>query len=257
MSGAEREVDERRRPDSPPAAPNSVETVRPSAIAIGRTLVVGVLIAVAGAWIASTLADHFRILENVETGEKFRAATLVIGNATRNAAIAYALLGAILSLGLAITAGVLSQRFSVARTITAGIAGVALGGFLGAASASAVTPYYFHRLGTADVTLSVLVHLAIWSALGAAAGLGFAIGRGARQGFPRAFIGGITGGALAALLFDVGGAFFPLAKTERPLAELADTRLAAAALLSVSVVLCTVIVAIQEPRVKIPNAVEK
>jgi hypothetical protein len=218
--------------------------------------VVGVLIALAGAWIASTLADRFRITENVEFGAKRRGAfegtRLVIGNAAQNAAVAYALLGAILSLSLAITAGCLLQRFSLTRISTAGLAGIALGGLFGGASSYAVTPLYFHRLGTADVTLSVLIHLAIWSAVGAAAGVAFGIGCGTRKVFAGSLIGGIAGGALAALLFDVCGAFLPLAHTERPLAEPADTRLAAAALLSVFVVFGTVIVALQEPRAKVP-----
>jgi MFS family permease len=260
MSGFETDVNGRDEPTQTPAAPNSVEAVRPSSVAIGRTLVVGVLLAMAGAWIASTLADRFRIIENVEVGEKRRYAfggtRLVIGNAAQNAAVAYALLGAILSLSLAITAGCLLRRFSLTRILTAGLVGIALGGLFGAASSYAVTPLYFHRLETADVTLSMLIHLAIWSAVGAAAGVAFGIGCGTRKVFAGSLIGGITGGALAALLFDICGAFLPLAHTERPLAEHADTRLVAAALLSVFVVLGIVIVALQEPRAKVPRALE-
>ena len=180
----------------------------------------------------------------------------MIGNAARNAAVAYGLLGGILSLSLAATAGCLLPRFSLTRILTAGLAGIALGALFGAASSYVVTPLYFNRLGTADVTLSLLIHLAIWSAIGAAAGVAFGIGCGTRKVLAGSLIGGITGGALAALLFDVCGAFLPLARTERPLAEQADTRLAAAALLSVFVVLGTVIVALQEPRAKVPKAVE-
>ena len=55
------------------------------------------------------------------------------------------------------------------------------------------------------------------------------------------------------LLFDVCGAFLPLAHTERPLAEEAGTRLAAAAVLGVFVVFGTVIVVLQEPRAKVPK----
>ena len=260
MSGIETQIDRRDQPTQTPATPNSVEAVRPSRAAIGRTLVVGVLIAVAGAWIASTLADRFRILENVEQGIKVRGASLgarlVIGNAVQNAAVAYALLGAILSLSLAITAGCFLQRFSVTRIFTAGMVGIALGGLFGAASSYVTTPLYFHRLGTADITLSLLIHLAIWSAIGAAAGVAFAIGCGTRKAFAGSLIGGITGAALAVLVFDVGGAFLPLAHTERPLAEEAGTRLAAAALLGVFVVFGTVIVALQEPRAKVPKVVE-
>ncbi len=228
---------------------------------MGRTLVLGVLMALAGAWIASTLADRFRVLENVEQGVKrrgeFRGTVLVIGNAARNAAVAYGLLGGILSLSLAATAGCLLARFSLTRILTASLAGIALGGLLGAATSYALTPLYLHRLGTADITLSLLVHLAIWSAIGAAAGVAFGIGCGTRKVLAGSMIGGITGGALAVVLFDVCGAFFPFAHTERPLAEPANTRLAAAALLSVFVVLGTVTVAAQERRAKAPRAVEK
>ena len=260
MSGFETEVDGREEPTQTPAAPNSVEAIRPSSAAIVKTLVVGVLIAVAGAWIASTLADRFRISEKMEFGEKVRGAyegtRFVIGNAAQNAAVAYGLLGAILSLSLAITAGCLLQRLSLTRISTAGLAGIALGGLFGGASSYVVTPLYFQRLDTADVTLSLLIHLAIWCAVGAAAGVAFGIGCGTRKVFAGALIGGIIGAALAALLFDVGGALFPLARTERPLAEEADTRLAAAALLSVFVVFGTVIVALQEPRARVPKSVE-
>jgi hypothetical protein len=228
---------------------------------MGRTLVVGVLIAVAGAWIASTLADRIRIIENVEQGAKrrgeFRGTVLVIGNAARNAAVAYGLLGGILSLGLAATAACLLPRFSLTRILTAGLASLALGALFGAASSYAVTPLYFNRLGTADVTLSLLIHLAIWAAIGATAGLAFSMGCGTRKVLTGSLIGGITGGALAALLFDVCGAFLPLARTERPLAEQADTRLAAAVLLSAFVALGTVIVALQEARAKAPKDVER
>jgi hypothetical protein len=261
MSGFETEVDGRENLTQPPPAPKSLEAIRPSAAAIGRTLVVAVLVALAGAWIASTLADRFRILEIVEEGARrkgeFRGTVLVIENAARNAAVAYGLLGAILSLTLAATAGWLLTPFSLTRIGTAGVAGIALGGLFGAASGYVLTPVYLNRLGTADLTLSLLIHLAIWSAIGAAAGIAFGTAGGNRKVLVGSLIGGITGGALAALLFDVCGSFLPLAHTERPLAEQSETRLAAAALLSVFVVLGTVIVALQEARAKAPKAVER
>jgi hypothetical protein len=256
MNGFETEPDRREEPARTPAAPNSMEAFRPSSAAIGRTLVFGVLVAVAGAWIAWKLGDRFRIIENVEHGEELRGTRLEIGNAAQNAAVAYALLGAILSLCLAIAAGCLLWQFSLTRILTAGLAGIALGGLFGAASSYALTPVYLNRLETADITLSILIHLAIWSAVGAAAGVAFGVGYGTRKVLVGALIGGITGGALAALLFDVCGAFFPFAHTERPLSEEAPTRLAAAALLSVFVVLGTVIVALQQPRPKVRKPVE-
>jgi hypothetical protein len=260
MSGFETEVDGQEEFIQTPAAPNYLEAVRPGPAAVVRTLVVGILIAIAGAWVASTLADRFRILENVEQGAKrrgeFRGTVLVIGNAARNAAVAYGLLGGIVALSLSMAAGCLPQRSSLTRRLTTGLAGIALGALFGAAISYVVTPLYFNRLGTADVRLSILIHLAIWCAIGAAAGVAFGMGYGTRNVFTGSVIGGVTGGALAALLFDVCGAFIPFARTERPLAEQADTRLAAAVLLSVFVVLGTVIVALQQPRAKVPKAVE-
>jgi MFS family permease len=251
MSDFEAQVDGREEPAQTHGELNPVKVVWPGSPAIGRTLIVGVLLALAGAWIASTLADRFRIMENVEVGRKvrgeFQGTRLVIGNAAQNAAVAYALLGAILSLSLAITAAFFSQRFSWTRILTAGLGGIALGCLFGAASSYALTPIYFNRLETADVTLSILIHVAIWCAVGAAAGIAFGIGCGTRKAFAGSLVGGTIGGALAALIFDVCGAFLPLARTERPLAEEASTRLTAAALLCVFVVLGTVIVALQEP----------
>jgi hypothetical protein len=260
MSVVETEGDGREGRAQTPPATNSAEAVRPSSGAIGRTLVVGVVIALAGAVLASTLADRFRILENVEQGPKVRGAfqgnRLVIGNAAQNAAVAYALLGAILSLGLAITAGCSMRRLSLTRMLTAGLAGIALGGLFGAASSYAATPVYFHRLDTADITLSVFIHVAIWSAVGAAAGVAFGIGQGTPKAVAGPLIGGVAGGALAAVVFDVCGAFVPLAQTDRPLSEEPGTRLAAAALLGVFVVFGIVIAANQGPRAKAAKVTE-
>jgi len=250
MSDLENEVGKGDQLSPIPVSASSVEPVRPSSAAIGRAIVIGVLLAVAGAWIASTIADRFRIVENVESGPRHRVTRLVIGNAVQNAAVAYGLLGGILALTLGITAAASLKRASWPGILTSGLAGLAIGGVSGGVSSFVATPQYFHRLETADITLSVIVHLAIWCAVGGAAGLAFAIGLGARKVLAGSLIGGIVGGALAVLLFDVCGAFFPLARTERPLAELAETRLAAAVLLGVFVVLGTVIVALQEPRTK-------
>jgi hypothetical protein len=108
--------------------------VEPSRTATLTTLIVGTILAVAGAWISANLADRFRALENVEHGTKYRGTQLVIGNATQNSAVAYALVGATLSLILGVTAGCLLGRFSIRRILTAGLAGIVLGASFGAAS---------------------------------------------------------------------------------------------------------------------------
>ena len=232
---------------------DSVSAATPSPAANGKALIVGILLAVAGAWIAANLADRFRIIENVEQGLKLRGlfggTRLVIGNAAQNAAVAYALLGAILSLILGVTAGCFLGRFSIPRVLAAGLAGVVLGASFGAASSYALTPIYFHRMGTADVTLSLLIHLGIWTAVGAASGVAFGVGSGSRDVLVRSLVGGITGAALGTLLFDISGAFLPLARTERPLSEQAGTRLAANIVLCLCVAIGIVVVASQTRRV--------
>lgn len=228
---------------------DSVPAATTSPAANGKALIVGICVAVAGAWIAANLADRFRIIENVEHGVHFRGTTLEIGRATQNAAVAYALLGASLSLILGVTAGFFLGRFSIPRVLAAGLAGIVLGASFGAASSYGLTPIYFNRMGTADVTLSLLIHLGIWTAVGAATGLAFGVGSGSRDVLVRSLVGGITGAALGTLLFDISGAFLPLAHTERPLSEEAGTRLAANIVLCLCVASGIVVVASQKTRV--------
>jgi hypothetical protein len=247
MDVSSAEDEGRKRLAATEAGLDSGPAARPSSAAIMRTLIVGILLALAGAWITSIVADRFRGIENVEHGTKYRGTHLSIETATRNAAVAYGLLGAILASSLGVTAGCLLGRFSIPRALTAGLAGIVAGASVGAASSYVLTPIYFNRLGTADITLTMLIHMGIWTAVGAASGIAFAIGSGARKGFVGSLIGGMTGAASAAVLFDVCGAFLPLAHTERPLAEEARTRLAAALLQSLFIVVGIVVVASQKP----------
>jgi hypothetical protein len=235
---------------------DSIGAATSSPAANSKALIVGIFVAVAGAWIAANLADRFRFNENVEQRVKypglkydFPATRLDIGRATQNAAVAYALLGAILSLILGVTAGCFLGRLSIPRVLAAGLAGIVLGASLGAASSYGLTPIYFHRMGTADVTLSLLIHLGIWTAVGAAAGVAFGAGSGSRDVLVRSLVGGITGAALGTLLFDILGAFLPLAHTERPLSQEAGTRLAANIVLCFCVACGIVVVASQKTRV--------
>jgi hypothetical protein len=237
-SRAEHEAEE--RPAETAAGIDRAPGAGPGRAAILKTLIAGILLALVGAWISSTVADRLRGIENVEHGAKYRGTRLSIETATRNAAVANGLLGAILSLSLGVTAGGLRGRFSIARALAAGVAGIALGALLGAGSSYVLTPLYFQRLETADITLTILIHMGIWTAVGAAAGIAFAVGAAAPK---RA--------ALAALVFDVGGAFFPLAHTERPLAEEGPTRLAAAVLQSLFIVVGVIVVASQKPSPKV------
>ena len=235
---------------------DSVPAATPSPAANVKALIVGILLAVAGAWIAANLADRLRFIENIDSGVKLpglrlahHATRLNIGRAGQNAAVAYALLGAVLSLIFGVTAGCFPGRFSIPRVLAAGLAGIVLGASFGAASSYGLTPIYFHRLGTADITLSLLIHLGIWTAVGAASGVAFGVGSGSRDVLVRSLVGGIIGAALGTLLFEYSAHFLPLACTERPLSEEAGTRLAANIVLCLCVAIGIVVVASQKTRV--------
>jgi hypothetical protein len=169
--------------------------------------------------------------------------------ATQNGVIGYAILGAILALGLGAAAALLDGRRSISLVFLAGLTGLVLGACGGAAASYLLIPFYFNNLETADLTFSMLIHLGIWTVLGAASGVAFGIGSGSRDVFVRALIGGVTGAALATLLFDISGAFFPLAHTERPMAEEVGTRLLGNMLLGLCVAGGIVVVASQRPQI--------
>ncbi len=247
-----------------------------------KTLVAALVVALGAGIVAWSLANSFRVAEyqkeeygrpgegNVRDGaadanpalSKSQSSNrpVVISAveakvfATQNGVIGYAILGAILALGLGVTAGLLNGRRSISLVFLAGVTGLVLGACGGAVSSYVLIPVYFANLESADVTFSILIHLGIWTVLGAASGVAIAIGTGSRRAFIPCLVGGITGAALATLLFDVSGAFFPLAHTERPLAEEAGTRLAGTVLLGLCVAVGIVVVASQRPRIPATKA---
>jgi hypothetical protein len=220
-----------------------------SSIPVAKTLVASLVVALAAGVVAWSLSDRFRVVEIVDEADFWGGAELSITRATQNGVVGYAILGSILSLGLGVTAGLLNGRRSILRVFLAGLAGAVLGAFGGAASSYGLMPIYFSHLETADLTLSMLIHLGIWTAVGAASGVAFGIGSGSRAVFVQSLIGGIAGAALGTTLFDLSGAFFPLAHTERPLGEEAGTRLAGYILLGLCIAVGIVVVASQKPRV--------
>jgi hypothetical protein len=243
----------------------SVATTKSPVPSPARTLMTAIAVGLAASAIAWGVADALRVAEVVAagtpesgaveaprltpTGTLFGGAVLSTSRATQNGAVAYAILGAFLSAGLGLTAGWLGKGRDRSRLIQAGVLGLVLGGAVGAITSYALFPWYFDQMESADLTRSILIHLGIWAAIGAAAGTAFGFGLGRRNSFGQALVGGMTGAAIGTLLYDLGGAFLPLAHTERPLAELAGTRLVASLILSLCVAIGTVVVASQNPRV--------
>lgn len=174
--------------------------------------------------------------------------------ATQNSAVSYALLGGLLSLGAGISARVLMEHRSVTEALPAGIIGLIIGAAGGGAAAYFLTPVYLNQLETADVTRSILIHLGIWGAIGAGAGIAFGIGAANRGVFVHALAGGIVGGSLAAVIFDIIGGFFTLARTERPLSDEMGTRIAAHILVGLAVAAGIAVVTSQRPRASVNQA---
>ena len=173
--------------------------------------------------------------------------------ATRNAIEGYACLGAVLALCLGVAGGLLCGQRSINRSVLAGMTGLIVGAAGTAAVCYFVIPIYYANVKTADVTLSMLIHLGIWTVIGAASGLAFGIGSGSRTVLARAFVGAATGAGIATLIYDISGAFLPLAGTDRPISQIATTRLAASLLLSACVAGGMMITAFQKPRVTAPK----
>jgi hypothetical protein len=144
----------------------------------------------------------------------------------RNSALAYGILGGATGLALGVVAG-LSRR-SARGALVGGLTGLALGCVAPALVSPWVVP--FHRALYApespDLKLPVLIHGAIWCALGVGAGLGFGVGLGGWRRAASAALGGLVGAALATLLYDVvGAAAFAGSRADLPIPDTAAARL--------------------------------
>ena len=124
-------------------------------------------------------------------------------------------------------AGGLSARSRRAGMFAAAF-GLGAGAVAGCVAVTIAVPIYERAEATSagDLTRSILLHLALWTPLGAAAGV--AHGLGSRGGRPlvrlaacegAAAAAGLVGAALGTVGYDLIGAFcFPLAETGKPLA---------------------------------------
>jgi hypothetical protein len=152
---------------------------------------------------------------------------------TQNAALAFGLVGAILGLGLGIAGGLASGPIRIGRRAIAALTGLAVGGAVGVGASLVLVPIFNQaRMAnplSLDLTIPMLVHAGIWAAVGAGGGLAFGLGLGGdRRRIARATIGGLVGGVIAAVAYEMIGALaFPLADTPRPLSLTWGTRLLA------------------------------
>jgi MFS family permease len=148
---------------------------------------------------------------------------------TRNAALAFGLLGACLAGGLGIAGGL--ARRSASAMLAAGLLGAILGLACGAGCSFAVLPLFFRiapLYSEYDLIFSMIMHGSIWGAAGAAAGLAFAVGLGERRLVGRSLLAGFVGAVLGAIVFDVVGVLvYPIGTTGQPISTTWPTRLMA------------------------------
>jgi hypothetical protein len=149
----------------------------------------------------------------------------------KNAGLAFLLLGAALGGGLGAAGGL--ARGSRHAAVQATWAGLVLGIVAAGAMSLALLPAYnaYQRRHPDEVASNLLwpllVHAGVWSAIGAAGGLALALGLGDRGPIPRAVLGGFLGAAVGTVAYEVGGAFFPAAKTAQFVSATWPTRLMA------------------------------
>lgn len=136
------------------------------------------------------------------------------------------ILGALLGAGMGLVGGK-SSRHPRQALIAAGV-GLLAGGIAGAAAPWIAIPPYMRaeELTSGELGRSLLMHWALWTALGAAAGL--ALGIGNRTGLLAAIFGGVIGVVVGTLAYELlGGLLFPMAETGKPFPETSATRLMA------------------------------
>ena len=153
------------------------------------------------------------------------------GAITRNAALAYGLLGAALGLALGLAGG--SHAAHGPMRSRGALIGLAAGAVAGAAATPALLPIYFRTIIedplASGLTVPLLLHGGIWAAVGAAGGLALGIGFGVRRAeLWKIILGGLVGGLLGAIIYELIGAFvFPMSATTKPISESGVTRLIA------------------------------
>ena len=240
-------------PTPPEAPPETSPRVARMSLALAAGLLAGL-----GAWAVgeATLTVFEPELQRVDAmGIISMEPTLkgTIQADTRNAALAFGVLGALLGLLLGLAGGLV--RRLTRQGAMAGLVGVVVGGVVGSGMTLALLPIYFGVRDadplSFDLTVPLMIHVGIWSAVGAAGGMAFGIGVGGRDRVLRAAIGGLVGAALGAVAFElIGAIFFPFAETPKPVSESMMTRLLARLLVAVLAAGFAAAMAFGQPRRK-------
>jgi hypothetical protein len=191
-----------------------------------RVWVIGLVFGLAGgllAWGLGELSNRWfrpRLVQVVILGIPSMQPTRESQSAadTKNAALAFALLGSVTGLAMGFGGGVAGR--SRVRGAAAGLGAMLLGGLIAAGASVALLPLFFRGLvpDVSDLVTPILIHSAIWGAIGAVAGLAFAIGMNRARHVPDAIIGACLGTVLATILFHcTREMLFPASRSSDPL----------------------------------------
>lgn len=169
----------------------------------------------------------------------------------RNAGLAFAWLGAALGASLGAAGGIIGRSGRAAAT-AAGI-GLAAGAIACAGLSATILPRYDaykHRdpdAASRDLMAPIVVLGGIWSAAGAAGGLAYGLGLGARRGISSLVLAGLGGALLGAAIYLLIGAFvLPMDETTRFVAARWPSRLLAR--LVVTILAATAVAWAADPR---------
>lgn len=187
---------------------------------LGAILVVAAMGASLGAWyVGEAMLDYYAPSEEARRQQfdfsRLNAEKLVAD--TKNAAIAYGAMGALLGGLVGLLAG-LAAGSPVRALLGAGV-GVVVAGGVGAAAAYPLIGIYTHYFDPAEsmFVLLLLVRGVFWAALGA--GVGLAMGVALNWPGSRvllAIFGGLVGGFLGAVAFEVVcSVVLPLARNDQ------------------------------------------
>jgi hypothetical protein len=131
----------------------------------------------------------------------------------QNGALAFAILGGVTGLAMGLAGGHVAR--SVSRAFLVGLGAQALGTAVGAITSWYVLPLLYQQRvpDPNDLLTPILVHGAIWGAIGAVGGLALSLGMG-HESHPIVATGaGCLGAILAAVLYQVlSGTLFPDAR---------------------------------------------
>lgn len=145
--------------------------------------------------------------------------------------------GAVLGLAMGVVSGLTARGTRAA--VVAGAVGLVAGGIAGAVAPIAALPLFeaMRTPGKQELLPVLLMHVALWAPVGAAAGLAFGLGRSSSPApIAGAAVTGALGGAIGAVVFQVVGTLaFPLSGVDTLRPTTLVSRLASRLLVAASI----------------------